>query len=251
MKCVSFEGKVALVTGSRRGIGFAIARTLGMGGAKVAVNDVASEGEMNEAVEALRREGIEVQGYAVDVTAREKIREMVEDIIARWGHIDILVNNAGITRDTLFVRMRDDDWKAVLDVCLQGTYNCTKEVLRHMMKQRYGRIINISSVVGVMGNAGQTNYAAAKAALLGFTKSLAREVASLGITVNAIAPGFINTEMTRRLPEDVRATWLQQVPMRRWGEPEEVAQLVAFLASQAAGYITGQTIHINGGLFMA
>lgn len=248
---MSFAGKVALVTGARRGIGFAIARTLGMGGAKVAINDVASPEEMEEAVSALKNEGIEAWGYVVDVTVREKIREMVEDIIARWGHIDILVNNAGITRDALFVRMKDEDWKAVLDVCLQGTYNCTKEVLRYMMKQRYGRIINISSVVGVTGNAGQTNYATAKAALLGFTKSLAREVAPLGITVNAIAPGFIDTEMTRKLPEDVREMWLQQVPMRRWGEPEEVAQLVAFLASQAAGYITGQTIHINGGLFMA
>uniref|UniRef100_A0A7V3YLV0 3-oxoacyl-[acyl-carrier-protein] reductase n=1 Tax=Candidatus Caldatribacterium californiense TaxID=1454726 RepID=A0A7V3YLV0_9BACT len=248
---MSFTGKVALVTGARRGIGFAIARTLGLGGAFVALNDIGSEEELRETVEALRQEGIEAQGYVADVTVREEIRAMVEDIIARWGHIDILVNNAGITRDALFVRMKDEDWKAVLDVCLQGTYNCTKEVLRYMMKQRYGRIINISSVVGVMGNAGQTNYATAKAALLGFTKSLAREVAPLGITVNAIAPGFINTEMTRKLPEEVREMWLQQVPMRRWGEPEEVAQLVAFLASQAAGYITGQTIHINGGLFMA
>lgn len=248
---MSFLGKVALVTGARRGIGFAIARTLGMGGAKVAINDVASPEEIEEAVSALKREGIEAWGYVVDVTVREKIREMVEDIIARWSRIDILVNNAGITRDALFVRMKDEDWKAVLDVCLQGTYNCTKEVLRYMMKQRYGRIINISSVVGVTGNAGQTNYATAKAALLGFTKSLAREVAPLGITVNAIAPGFIDTEMTRKLPPDVREMWLQQVPMRRWGDPEEVAQLVAFLASQAAGYITGQTIHINGGLFMA
>ncbi|MGQ9622708.1 MAG: 3-oxoacyl-[acyl-carrier-protein] reductase [Candidatus Caldatribacteriaceae bacterium] len=248
---MSFEGKVALVTGARRGIGFAIAKTLGRGGAKVAVNDVVSLEEMSETVESLRKEGIDALGYAVDVTSRDGIREMVEDIIKRWGHIDILVNNAGITRDALFVRMKDEDWKAVLDVCVQGTYNCTKEVLRYMMKQRYGRVINISSIVGVIGNAGQTNYSTAKAALLGFTKSLAREVAPLGITVNAIAPGFIDTEMTRRLPEDVRAIWLQQVPMRRWGEPEEVAQLVAFLASQAAGYITGQTIHINGGLFMA
>ncbi|WP_438315763.1 3-oxoacyl-[acyl-carrier-protein] reductase [Candidatus Caldatribacterium sp. SIUC1] len=248
---MSFTGKVALVTGARRGIGFAIARTLGLGGAFVALNDVGSQEELREVVEALRQEGIEAQGYVADVTVREEIRAMVEDIVARWGHIDILVNNAGITRDALFVRMKDEDWKAVLDVCLQGTYNCTKEVLRYMMKQRYGRIINISSVVGVMGNTGQTNYATAKAALLGFTKSLAREVAPLGITVNAIAPGFINTEMTRKLPEEVREMWLQQVPMRRWGEPEEVAQLVAFLASQAAGYITGQTIHINGGLFMA
>jgi 3-oxoacyl-[acyl-carrier protein] reductase len=146
--------------------------------------------------------------------------------------------------------MKDDDWNTVLEVCVQGTYNCTKEVLRYMMKKRYGRIINISSVVGVMGNMGQVNYSTAKAAILGFTKSLAREVAHLGITVNAIAPGFIDTEMTRKLPEQVREVWLNQVPMKRWGEPEEVAQLVSFLASKSAGYITGQTIHINGGLFM-
>ncbi len=146
---MSFTGKVALVTGARRGIGFAIARTLGLGGAFVALNDIGSEEELRETVEALRQEGIEAQGYVADVTVREEIRAMVEDIIARWGHIDILVNNAGITRDALFVRMKDEDWKAVLDVCLQGTYNCTKEVLRYMMKQRYGRIINISSVWGL------------------------------------------------------------------------------------------------------
>jgi 3-oxoacyl-[acyl-carrier protein] reductase len=175
---------------------------------------------------------------------------VVQDIINTWGQIDILVNNAGITRDALLVRMKDEDWKAVLEVGVQGVYYCTKEVLRYMMKKRYGRIINISSVVGVMGNAGQTNYSTAKAAILGFTKSLAREVASLGITVNAVAPGFINTEMTKKLPEEVREVWLQQVPLRRWGEPEEVAQVVAFLASRAAGYITGQTIHVNGGLVM-
>ncbi|HPZ81393.1 MAG TPA: SDR family oxidoreductase, partial [Candidatus Atribacteria bacterium] len=159
-------------------------------------------------------------------------------------------NNAGITKDALFVRMKDEDWKAVLEVGVQGIYYCTKEVLRYMMRRQYGRIINISSAVGVMGNVGQANYATAKAAVLGFTKSLAREVAPLGITANAVAPGFINTEMTKKLPEEVRETWLQQVPLRRWGEPEEVAQAVAFLASRAAGYITGQTIHVNGGLVM-
>ncbi|MEN3189115.1 MAG: 3-oxoacyl-ACP reductase family protein, partial [Atribacterota bacterium] len=206
--------------------------------------------EMEKIIEALHGENIEVVGYVASVVEREKIREVVEDIVAKWGQIDILVNNAGITRDGLFVRMKDDDWRMVLDVCVQGTYNCTKETLRHMMKKRYGRIINISSVVGVMGNMGQVNYSTAKAAILGFTKSLAREVAHLGITVNAIAPGFIDTEMTRRLPEQVRELWLNQVPMKRWGEPEEVAQLVSFLASKGAGYITGQTIHINGGLLM-
>lgn len=247
---MSLENQVAMVTGGRRGIGFTIAQILGENGARVAINDVASQEEIEKAVEELKEQGIEARGYIADVTKKEEIKAVVQDIINTWGQIDILVNNAGITRDALLVRMKDEDWKAVLEVGVQGVYYCTKEVLRYMMKKRYGRIINISSVVGVMGNAGQTNYSTAKAAILGFTKSLAREVASLGITVNAVAPGFINTEMTKKLPEEVREVWLQQVPLRRWGEPEEVAQVVAFLASRAAGYITGQTIHVNGGLVM-
>ncbi|MDY0134424.1 MAG: 3-oxoacyl-[acyl-carrier-protein] reductase [Atribacterota bacterium] len=247
---MSLENQVAMVTGGRRGIGFTIAQILGENGARVAINDVASQEEIEKAVEELKEQGIEARGYIADVTKKEEIKTVVQDIINTWGQIDILVNNAGITRDALLVRMKDEDWKAVLEVGVQGVYYCTKEVLRYMMKKRYGRIINISSVVGVMGNAGQTNYSTAKAAILGFTKSLAREVASLGITVNAVAPGFINTEMTKKLPEEVREVWLQQVPLRRWGEPEEVAQVVAFLASRAAGYITGQTIHVNGGLVM-
>ncbi len=247
---MSLENQVAMVTGGRRGIGFTIAQILGKNGARVAINDVASQEEIEKAVEELKEQGIEARGYIADVTKKEEIKAVVQDIINTWGQIDILVNNAGITRDALLVRMKDEDWKAVLEVGVQGVYYCTKEVLRYMMKKRYGRIINISSVVGVMGNAGQTNYSTAKAAILGFTKSLAREVASLGITVNAVAPGFINTEMTKKLPEEVREVWLQQVPLRRWGEPEEVAQVVAFLASRAAGYITGQTIHVNGGLVM-
>lgn len=247
---MSLENQVAMVTGGRRGIGFTIAQILGENGARVAINDVAPQEEIEKAVEELKEQGIEARGYIADVTKKEEIKAVVQDIINTWGQIDILVNNAGITRDALLVRMKDEDWKAVLEVGVQGVYYCTKEVLRYMMKKRYGRIINISSVVGVMGNAGQTNYSTAKAAILGFTKSLAREVASLGITVNAVAPGFINTEMTKKLPEEVREVWLQQVPLRRWGEPEEVAQVVAFLASRAAGYITGQTIHVNGGLVM-
>jgi 3-oxoacyl-[acyl-carrier protein] reductase len=247
---LGFSGKVAIVTGGGAGIGEATVRLFAREGAQVVIAE--ANPERGKALEEdLKKQGFVAEFVEVDVSQKDSVDRMVEKVLHRFGQIDILVNNAGITKDALFVRMKDEDWKAVLDVCLQGTYNCTKEVLRYMMKQRYGRIINISSVVGVMGNAGQTNYATAKAALLGFTKSLAREVAPLGITVNAIAPGFINTEMTRRLPEEVREMWLQQVPMRRWGEPEEVAQLVAFLASQAAGYITGQTIHINGGLFMA
>ena len=246
-----FENQVALVTGAARGIGLAIAKSLGRSGVRVVINDIVSPEEMESTIAKLRAEDMEVAGYIASVTDREAIHTMVEDVVTKWGQIDILVNNAGVTRDGLFVRMKDDDWNTVLAVCVQGTYNCTKEVLRYMMKKRYGRIINISSVVGVMGNMGQVNYSTAKAAILGFTKSLAREVAHLGITVNAIAPGFIDTEMTRKLPEQVREIWLNQVPMKRWGEPEEVAQLVSFLASKSAGYITGQTIHINGGLFMS
>ena len=245
-----FENQVALVTGAARGIGLAIAKSLGRSGVRVVINDIVSPEEMESTIAKLRAEDMEVAGYIASVTDREAIHTMVEDVVTKWGQIDILVNNAGVTRDGLFVRMKDDDWNTVLAVCVQGTYNCTKEVLRYMMKKRYGRIINISSVVGVMGNMGQVNYSTAKAAILGFTKSLAREVAHLGITVNAIAPGFIDTEMTRKLPEQVREIWLNQVPMKRWGEPEEVAQLVSFLASKSAGYITGQTIHINGGLLM-
>lgn len=247
---MTFESQVALVTGAARGIGLAIARSLGRSGVKVVVNDIVTEEVMEKVVAELKAENIEAQGYVVSVTDRERIRNMMEDVVEKWGQIDVLVNNAGVTRDALFVRMKDEDWQLVWEVCVQGTYNCTKEVLRYMMKKRYGRIINISSVVGVMGNMGQVNYSTAKAAILGFTKSLAREVAHFGITVNAIAPGFINTEMTQKLPEQVREVWLNQVPMKRWGEPEEVAQLVCFLASKGAGYITGQTIHINGGLFM-
>ncbi|HXL02029.1 MAG TPA: 3-oxoacyl-[acyl-carrier-protein] reductase [Candidatus Atribacteria bacterium] len=247
---MSLENQVAMVTGGRRGIGFSIAQVLGRGGARVAINDVAPQEEIEKAVTELKEQGIEARGYVADVTKKEEIKTVVQDIIKTWGQVDILVNNAGITRDALLVRMKDEDWRAVLDVGVQGVYYCTKEVLRYMMKKRYGRIINISSVVGVVGNAGQTNYSTAKAAILGFTKSLAREVAPLGITVNAVAPGFIDTEMTEKLPEEVREVWLQQVPLRRFGEPEEVAQAVAFLASRAAGYITGQTIHVNGGLVM-
>ncbi|MDI3542502.1 MAG: 3-oxoacyl-[acyl-carrier protein] reductase [Candidatus Atribacteria bacterium] len=247
---MNLENQVAMVTGGRRGIGFTIAQVLGQNGARVAINDVASQEEIEETVEELNRQGIEARGYVADVTKKDEIKSAVEDIINTWGQIDILVNNAGIARDALLVRMKDEDWRAVLEVGVQGAYYCTKEVLRYMMKKRYGRIINISSVVGVMGNAGQTNYATAKAAILGFTKSLAREVAPLGITVNAVAPGFINTEMTKKLPEQVREAWLQQVPVHRWGEPEEVARAVVFLASPDSGYITGQTIHVNGGLVM-
>ncbi len=247
---VDLKNQIAIITGAGRGIGFATAKILGLYGAIPIICDVLSESELANAINALQSNGISAYSYQVDVTQKDQIDDMVQNVMEKWGQIDILVNNAGITRDASLLRMKDEDWRLVLDVCLQGTYQCSKSVLKSMVKRRYGRIINISSVVGVIGNAGQANYSAAKAAIIGFTKSLAREIASRGITVNAIAPGFFDTDMTRKLPEATKAGWINQIPVGRLGQPEEIAEAVAFLASQAAAYITGQTIHINGGMVM-
>ncbi|EMH4147496.1 3-oxoacyl-ACP reductase FabG [Providencia stuartii] len=243
---MSFEGKIALVTGASRGIGKAIALTLAARGATVIGTATSEKGA--EAISAyLDGKG---KGFALNVTEPASIDETLNNIRQQFGEIDILVNNAGITRDNLLMRMKDDEWQDIIDTNLSSVYRLSKAVLRAMMKKRCGRIISIASVVGVMGNAGQANYAAAKAGLIGFSKSLAREVASRGITVNVVAPGFIETDMTKALTDEQRAGILSQVPADRLGDAQEIASAVAFLASDEAGYITGETLHVNGGMYM-
>lgn len=239
------EGKVVLVTGASRGIGRAIAEELASHGAKVIGTATSEKGA--EAIAAYLGAG---QGLVLNVAEPASIDACLESIKTNFGDIDVLVNNAGITRDNLLMRMKDDEWFDIIQTNLTSVYRLSKAVLRSMMKKRFGRIITIGSVVGSMGNAGQTNYAAAKAGVLGFTKSLAKEVASRGITVNAVAPGFIDTDMTKELTEEQKEAIFGQVPANRLGQPEEIAAAVAFLASERAGYITGETIHINGGMYM-
>ncbi len=244
------EGKIALVTGASRGIGKAIAVALAAAGANVAVNYAGNKDAAQEVVteiEAMGRKALLFQG---DVAQFDVCAEMVDTVVKELGRIDILINNAGITRDALLLRMKEEDWDAVINTNLKGIFNCTKATVKYMMKQRSGRIVNISSVVGVMGNAGQANYAAAKAGCLGFTKSVAKEVASRGITVNAVAPGFIKTDMTSVLPEKVVAEMEAGIPLARLGETEDIAKAVLFLASDDAAYITGQTLHVDGGMVM-
>ncbi|HIF9177860.1 TPA: 3-oxoacyl-ACP reductase FabG [Photobacterium damselae] len=243
---MSLEGKIALVTGASRGIGRAIAEILVERGATVIGTATSESGA--EAISAYL--GNKGQGMALNVTSPESIEAVLKQIKETFGDVDILVNNAGITRDNLLMRMKDDEWQDIMDTNLTSIFRLSKAVLRAMMKKRNGRIISIGSVVGTMGNAGQTNYAAAKAGLLGFTKSMAREVASRGITVNAVAPGFIETDMTRALNDDQRAATLANVPAGRLGDPREIAAAVAFLASDDAAYITGETLHVNGGMYM-
>lgn len=244
------EGRVSLVTGASRGIGKAIALKLASLGSKVAVNYREREAEANSVIEAIASQGGgEAIAIKADVADTEAVKAMVEQVTDRWGSIDILVNNAGITRDTLVLRMGDKDWDEVIDTNLRGAYLCTKFALRSMIRQRRGRIINISSIAGVMGNPGQSNYAASKGGLIAFTKSVAREIGSRNITVNAVAPGFIVTDMTDKLPSERKESVLAIIPLQRFGEPEDVAELVAFLASEKAGYITGQVICIDGGAF--
>ena len=247
MSTQDLSGKIALVTGASRGIGAAIADTLAAAGAKV-IGTATSESGAAAIGERLAQWSGE--GRALNSAEPETIENLIADIEKEFGKLDILVNNAGITRDNLLMRMKEEEWDDIMQVNLKSVFRASKAVLRGMMKQRAGRIINITSVVGVMGNAGQTNYAAAKAGLIGFSKSMAREVGSRSITVNCVAPGFIDTDMTRALPEETRKTFEAQTSLGKFGEAQDIADAVLFLASDQAKYITGQTLHVNGGMLM-
>lgn len=244
------DGKIALVTGASRGIGRAIALQLAAEGAKVVVNYAGNAKAAEEVINEITAFGGEAFAYQCDVASGESVDAMIKETVSRFGRIDILINNAGITRDTLLMRMKEADWDDVLATNLKGIFLCTKAVSRLMMKQKSGRIVNMTSVVGLTGNAGQANYAAAKAGVIGFTKSVAKELASRGITVNAVAPGFISTDMTAALADGVKDEMAKNIPLARLGLPEDVAKAVAFLVSDSASYITGQTINVDGGMVM-
>jgi 3-oxoacyl-[acyl-carrier protein] reductase len=247
---LDLSGKIALVTGAGRGIGRATALKLGAAGAKVAVNYNASEGPAQEVVESIVSAGGEAKAVRADVSKAADVDTMVGDLVKEWGRLDILINNAGITRDNLMMRMSQDEWDAVMDTNLRSAYFTTRAVLRPMLRNRWGRIVSLSSVVGLTGNAGQANYAAAKAGVIGFTKSIAREVGGRNITANAIAPGFIQTDITAGLPEELKASMLKQIPADRYGEPDDVANAVVFLCSDLASYINGQVLNVDGGMVM-
>jgi 3-oxoacyl-[acyl-carrier protein] reductase len=246
---MSLENEIALVTGASRGIGMAIALELGRQRATV-LGTATSENGAKAITDKLVEENIRGKGYVLNVTDQSSIDDVLKQISDEYGHPTILVNNAGITRDNLLMRMKDSEWEDIINTNLSSIFRMSKSCIRGMMKARKGRIISITSVVGAMGNVGQTNYGAAKAGVIGFSKSLAREVGSRGITVNTVAPGFIDTDMTRALPEEQRGALLSHIPLERLGQPEEIAAVVAFLASPQGGYITGETIHVNGGMYM-
>jgi 3-oxoacyl-[acyl-carrier protein] reductase len=244
------EGRVAIVTGGTRGIGRAIALRLAAEGANVAVSYRSNDDAAEETAEAVRAAGVACEVFKGDVASPEDVQALFKGVSDVFGRVDILVNNAGITRDNIMMRMKEDEFDEVLRTNLGGTYLCTRAALRPMVRARWGRIVNVSSVVGLVGNAGQANYAASKAGIIGFTKSVAREVAKRGITANAVAPGYVETELTGSLPEEVKDQIRSQVPMGRFGEAEEVAEVVVFLAGEGAGYVTGQTIAVDGGMTM-
>ena len=244
---MEFKGKVALITGSTRGIGKAIAVAFAKEGATVIITG--RKKETAEIVAENIKNEFEVDAYGFGLDLSGNIKEVWKDIEKTVGKIDILVNNAGITRDTLFIRMKEEDWNAVIETNLNGTFKITQLAVKGMIKKKWGRIINITSVVGFTGNVGQVNYSTTKAGLVGFTKSLAKELASRNITVNAVAPGFIETDMTDVIPADIKENYLKQIPLNRFGKPEDVANVVVFLASDKASYITGETIHVNGGMY--
>lgn len=243
------ENKVALVTGASRGIGQAIAQKLGQKGA-VVVGTATTDNGAQAITDYLSKSNVRGMGVPLNVNDADQITQTLESVRNQFGDVEILVNNAGITRDNLLLRMKDDEWDDIMETNLKSVFRLSRAVLRAMMKARYGRIISVSSVVGAIGNVGQANYAAAKAGIFGFSKSLAREVGSRNITVNCVAPGFIDTDMTRALSEDIQQSLIQHVPLGRLGRSEDVASAVAFLASSAAGYITGATLHVNGGMYM-
>lgn len=245
---INLSGQVALVTGSSRGIGRAIALKLAEQGAKVVVNYQSSAAAAQEVVEQIKSQGGEALAVQGDVRSAQDAEGLVDTAVKTFGRLEILVNNAGLNRDTLLIRMKEEDWDIVLDTNLKGSYNCTKAAHRHMIKQKYGRIINITSVSGLVGQAGQTNYSAAKAGLIGFTKALAKELGSRNITVNAVAAGYVPTDLTANLPQELVDTFIKFTPLGRAGTAEEIANAVAFLASPEAGFITGQVLAVAGGL---
>ena len=248
---MSNSGRVVVVTGGSKGIGRTVALKFAEEKAKIIiVHYDPDESASDDTLNTLSKKGMEAESYRIDVSSYEDVQTLFEEILSRFGKIDVLINNAGITRDSLLMRMSEDDWDSVIRINMKSVFNCTQTVIRSMLKQREGSIVNISSVVGQIGNPGQANYSASKAGIIGFTKTVAREVAGRGITVNAVAPGFIDTEMTASLPDRIKDSFLQQVPMGRIGKPEDVAEAVYWLCSDAANYITGQTIHVNGGMLM-
>ena len=242
------EGKTALITGASRGIGKAIALRFALEGSDIAITNIVDDDEFKTAIKEIEATGVKAKGYVSNASSFEDSQRIINEVVNDFSRIDILINNAGITRDTLLMRMTEDQWDSVIAVNLKSVFNLTRAVLMTMVKQKSGSIINMSSVVGVSGNAGQSNYSASKAGIIGFTKSVAKEVGSRNIRCNAIAPGFILTEMTEKLPENVKNEWTSKIPLKRGGTPEDVANTALFLASDLSSYITGQTIHVCGGM---